>query len=171
MGRCLLYHCILRTHSSNRYRRYPYPSAFISDTGCPGRCPAGSPPWGRSHRSRPAAGRRGSLARGILHPHGLPKAGSPMFVSCQLFSFGTVCRPAAQPLSSSTAAKSSANTLRYIVFPPFRGIRAHSALSQSCLLPRPGRRTGYSSDPRTQPKPVESHGLDVTAQVPVVQPT
>ena len=46
-----------------------------------------------------------------------------------------------------------------------------TALSQSCLLPRPGRRTVYSSDPRTQPKPVESHGLDVTAQVPVVQPT
>jgi len=53
----------------------------------------------------------------------------------------------------------------------FSGIRAHSALSQSCLLPRPGHRTVYSSDPRTQPKPVESHGLDVTAQVPVVQPT
>ena len=55
----------------------------------------------------------------ILHPHGLPKAGSPMFVSCPLFSFGTVCRPAVQPPSSSTAAKRSDNTLRYMVYPSF----------------------------------------------------
>ena len=49
-----------------------------------------------------------------------------MFVSCPLFSFGTVCCPTAQPLSSSAEAKSGANTLRYITFPPFRGIRTHS---------------------------------------------
>ena len=55
----------------------------------------------------------------ILHPHGLPKAGSPMFISCPLFSFGTVCRPAVQPLSSSTAVSRSGNTLRYMVYPPF----------------------------------------------------
>ena len=55
----------------------------------------------------------------ILHPHGLPKAGSPMFVSCPLFSFDTVCRPAVQPLSSSTAVSRSGNTLRYMVYPPF----------------------------------------------------
>ena len=58
-----------------------------------------------------------------------------------------------------------------MAFPPFRGSKGHSAPSPSCPLPRPGRRTVYSCDPRTQPKPVESHGLDVTAQVPVVQPT
>ena len=76
----------------------------------------------------------------ILHPHGLPKAGPPMFVSCQLFSFGTVCRPAAQPLSSSTAAKSSANTLRYIVFPP----SVESGLTPPCRSPVScrGRATG-----------------------------
>ncbi|CAN4019464.1 Glutathione import ATP-binding protein GsiA, partial [Dysosmobacter welbionis] len=55
------------------------------------------------------------------------KASPSMFVSCPLFSFGTVCCPTAQPLSSSTEAKSSANTLRYIAFPPFRGSGAHSA--------------------------------------------
>ena len=40
---------------------------------------------------------------------------------CPLFSFGIACHPAAQPLSSSTEAKSRANTLRCIAFPPFRG--------------------------------------------------
>ena len=55
----------------------------------------------------------------VFHSHGLPKAGSPMFVSCPLFSFGTVCRPAVQPLSSSTAVSRSGNTLRYMVYPSF----------------------------------------------------
>lgn len=39
---------------------------------------------------------------------------------------GSGAADSAQPLSSSTEAKSSANTLRYITFPPFRGIRTHS---------------------------------------------
>ena len=43
-----------------------------------------------------------------------------MVASCPLFSFGIACHPAAQPLSSSTEAKSRANTLRCIAFPPFR---------------------------------------------------
>ena len=37
-----------------------------------------------------------------------------------LFSFGTVCSPAAQPLSSSTAVSRIGNTLRYMVYPSFR---------------------------------------------------
>ena len=62
------------------------------------------------------------------------------------------------------------NTLRYITFPPFRGIRTHSDPSLSCSSLRSGRRTVYSSDPRMHPMPAKSHGPEVMAQVSAAQP-
>ena len=93
-----------------------------------------------------------------------------MFASCPLFSFGTVCCPggaAAQQQYCGEKQGKYASIHRVSSFQGNQGSLRPVTVLSPC---RDRRRTACSSKPKDAAEPVESHGLDVTAQVPVVQP-